>query len=359
MPTSIYKSPWGRAEILRLYDEAAARLGVEHEDLTVGTRFGGTHVLVIGPEDAPPVVLLPGGNFLNPTCLGWFLPLADDHRLYAPDIVGQPGKSAQVRPSPRGDGHAWWIEDVLDALGLERPPFVGVSYGAGIALRTLGYAPERVSRAALVVPSGIASGSIRRMLVEVMVPMVLYRLRPTRERMLRAARPLLTEPDEDFARQLGAVYRHVRLDAHLPRMATPEELGVFRGPVAVFAAEDDPFFPAEAALARSRELFANLAHAECLRGCRHVPSKAALGRVNEEIWAFLQDPVPRGADAHRSSSGTHRLSLGPTYADWGLMMRSSAICSKQCAVHPAALATAKVGVNSSTGIPSPCSNSAV
>ena len=140
MPASIYKSPSGRAEILRLYDEAATRLGVEHEDLTVETRFGGTHVLAIGPEDAPPVVLLPGGNFLNPTCLGWFLPLAD---------------------------------------------------------------------------------------------------------------------------------------------------------------------------------------------------------------------------AHRSSSGTHRLSLGPAYADWGLMMRSSAICSKQCAVHPAALATAKVGVNSSTGIPSPCSNSAV
>jgi hypothetical protein len=52
MSASIYKSPRGRAEILRLYDEAAARLGVEYEDLTVGTRFGDTHVLAVGPEDA-------------------------------------------------------------------------------------------------------------------------------------------------------------------------------------------------------------------------------------------------------------------------------------------------------------------
>jgi pimeloyl-ACP methyl ester carboxylesterase len=185
MPASIYKSPRGRAEILRLYDEAAARLGVEYEDLTVGTRLGDTHVLVIGPGEAPPVMILPGGNFLNPTCLGWFLPLAEEHRIYAPDIVGQPGKSAQERPRAGGDGHAWWVEDVLDGLGLERPPFVGISYGAGIALRTMGHAPERVSRAALVVPSGIAAGSSRRMLVEVMVPMILYRLRPSRERMLR------------------------------------------------------------------------------------------------------------------------------------------------------------------------------
>ena len=52
MPASIYKSPRGRAEILRLYDEAAARLGVEYSDLTVVTRFGDTHVLAVGPEDA-------------------------------------------------------------------------------------------------------------------------------------------------------------------------------------------------------------------------------------------------------------------------------------------------------------------
>jgi pimeloyl-ACP methyl ester carboxylesterase len=290
MPASIYKCPRGKAEILHLYDEAATRLGVEYADLTVSTRFGDTHVLATGPADAPPVLVLPGGNFLNPTCLGWFLPLAEDNRLYAPDIVGQPGKSAQERPAAGGDGHAWWVEDVLDGLGLERPPFVGVSYGAGIALRTMGYAPERVSRAALVVPSGIATGSTGRMLREVMIPMLLFRLHPTRERMLRAAKPLLTEPDEDFARQLGAVYRHVRLDVRLPQMATEEELRGFRGPVAVFAAEDDPFFPGEAVLARAGEIFANLAHAECLRGCRHVPSKAALARVNEEIRAFLRGP---------------------------------------------------------------------
>lgn len=127
----------------------------------VGTRFGDTHVLVVGPEDAPPVVFLPGGNFLNPTCLRWFLPLARDHRLYAPDIVGQPGRSAQERPSPKGDGHAWWMEDFLDGLGLRRTPLVGLSYGAGIAVRTMGYAPERVSRAALISPSAVATGPSR------------------------------------------------------------------------------------------------------------------------------------------------------------------------------------------------------
>jgi len=240
-------------------------------------------------------VFLPGGNFLNPTCLSWFLPLAKSNRLYAPDIVGQPGRSAQKRPSPKGDGHALWVEDVLDGLGLRKPtPLVGLSYGAGLAIRTAGLAPERISGAALVCPSGIAAGPVSRMLVEVVVPMLLYRFRPTRRRLLRAARYLLTEPkDPAFApavRQLGAVYRHLRLDAGLPRTATEEELRGFGGPVAVFASEEDAFFPARAVLPRARKIFPNLALAEALGGCRHIPSKEALGRVNERLLAFLANP---------------------------------------------------------------------
>jgi len=76
MSASIYRSSGGEAEILALYDGALTRLGVEYESTKIDTRFGDTHVLVTGPENAPPLVILPGGTFLNPTCLGWFLPLA-------------------------------------------------------------------------------------------------------------------------------------------------------------------------------------------------------------------------------------------------------------------------------------------
>jgi pimeloyl-ACP methyl ester carboxylesterase len=180
---------------------------------------------------------LPGGNALNPTCLKWFLPLVERYRLYAPDIVGQPGLSAQSRPSPKGDGHAFWAEDVLDGLALERAPLVGLSYGAAVAIRTMGVAPERVCSAALVCPAAIAASPFLRMLIEIGPPTLLYRLRPTEERLERAAMPLFTEPcDPAFGlavRQLGAALRYLKLDTDLPRMATEEELAGFGGPVAV------------------------------------------------------------------------------------------------------------------------------
>ena len=287
MPDSIYKNPEGEAEILALYGEALAALGPEHGSHMVGTRYGDTHVLAVGPEGAPPVVFLPGGNFLNPTCLRWFSRLSERYRVYAPDLIGQPGKSAETRPSPKGDGHAKWVGDVLDGLGLQSVPLVGLSYGAGVAIRVMGYVPERVSRAALVSPAGVATGGILRMLVEVALPMLVYRARPRRGRLLRAARPILTEPEDREVRQLGAIYRNIRLDAGLPRMATEEELRGFCGPVAVFASEDDVFFPAQSVLPRAKEILPNLVHAECLEGCRHVPSRSAFDRLNGRILAFL------------------------------------------------------------------------
>jgi hypothetical protein len=105
---------------------------------------------------------------------------------------------------------------------------------------------------------------------------------------------LLTEPeDPEFGPavgQLGAVYRHPRLDAGLPRMATEEELGGFGGPVAVFASEEDAFFPARAVLPRAREIFPNLVLVKSLEGCHHIPSKAGLGRMSERVLAFLAGP---------------------------------------------------------------------
>jgi hypothetical protein len=43
-------------------------------------------------------------------------------------------------------------------------------------------------------------------------------------------------------------------------------------------------------LPRAREIFHDLALAEVLEGCRHVPSMAVLWRVNERILAFLVGP---------------------------------------------------------------------
>lgn len=67
--TSIYKSTEGKAILLGLYDSVLDSLGIEYEERMVETRFGSTHILVSGPKNAPPVILLHGGNSFAPLTL--------------------------------------------------------------------------------------------------------------------------------------------------------------------------------------------------------------------------------------------------------------------------------------------------
>ena len=152
MPTkSIYRTPQGEAEIHAIYDRQLARLNLPYESRMVNTCYGDTHVLALGPQSAQPVVMLQGGNTTSPLTLGWIRPLIEKYRVYAPDTIGHPGKSAPVRLSPRDDSYGQWLVEVLDALGLHQPPILGGSYGAGILLRAAVFAPERIGKAVLFI----------------------------------------------------------------------------------------------------------------------------------------------------------------------------------------------------------------
>ena len=173
---SIYRSARGEAELLAFYEKKLASLAVETQSRVVDTRFGHTHVLTTGPQDAPPVIMLTGISTGTPRLLEWFQPLARDYRLYAPDPIGQPGRSAQTRVPPGDHNYGKWMVDVLDGLGLERLPFIGVSFGGGILLETAAYAPERISRAALVSPAGLTRVPFFGVAVKFFIPCLLLPL---------------------------------------------------------------------------------------------------------------------------------------------------------------------------------------
>ncbi|RCV65002.1 hypothetical protein C5S53_05935 [Methanophagales archaeon] len=81
--TTIYKSSDGEAKVLSLYDNALANLGLEFEETTVNTRFCDTHIIITEPKEAPPLVILQGGNTVSPVTLSWFLPLTTESSLQA------------------------------------------------------------------------------------------------------------------------------------------------------------------------------------------------------------------------------------------------------------------------------------
>ncbi|MFC1932756.1 alpha/beta fold hydrolase [Chloroflexota bacterium] len=287
---SIYRSPEGEKKVLALYQSVLKRLELKFEEQMIKTRYGVTHTLITGPKESPPLIIFQGGNTVNPVTLSWFIPLMKEYRVYAPDTIGHPGISAQTRISPRDDSFGKWVVDLLDNLGIEKASFIGPSYGAGIILRTAAYAPELISNAVLLMPSGIANGSLWRMIIKIIYPMLLYRLFPSRSRLLQAVRPMFTEDIDKIAVDvIGSVYRHVKLETQMPRPATKEELMDFKAPTLVLAAEKDIFFPSSKVLPRTKGIIPNLIAAESLLGCGHFPSKEILQYINNRIGVFLRE----------------------------------------------------------------------
>jgi len=95
---SAFKTPQGKAPFLAAYDAILKQWAVPYEELDITSRFGSTHVIVSGGKDAPPLVLLHG---IMATSTMWTPNIADfsnDYRVYAIDVMGQPGKSIPAEP---------------------------------------------------------------------------------------------------------------------------------------------------------------------------------------------------------------------------------------------------------------------
>jgi pimeloyl-ACP methyl ester carboxylesterase len=152
---SVYRSETGRGLVQARYRELLARWPAGTCQLRVPTREGETFVVSCGPADAPPVVMLQGSSANAAMWLPDIEAYAHRLRVYAVDVIGEPGASAPSRP-PLGSGsYAEWLDDVLHGLNLERAALVGVSLGGALALDYAVRRPQRVDRLALLAPSGI------------------------------------------------------------------------------------------------------------------------------------------------------------------------------------------------------------
>ncbi len=152
---SLYKSPAGERAIMAFYDAALARWPVPYEALNIATRHGDTFVIAGGQPDAPALVLLHGAGSNSAIWGGDVAVYSREYRVYAVDLLGEPGKSAPNRPPWDSPAYAEWLEDVLEVLKLDRVTLIGVSQGGWTALKFATFRPERVERLVLLCPGGV------------------------------------------------------------------------------------------------------------------------------------------------------------------------------------------------------------
>lgn len=169
-PPSVYRSDEVRAEFHKLYDEKMQGWPIPFEDQFLETDYGTVHVLVSGPEDGPPMLLLHASGVASWSWRANAADLGARFRLYAVDMIGDAGKSEYADLSnvmrTREDQAALY-DEIMNQLGIEGPAVVvGASEGGFIASNLAVHRRERVERLILLGPMGYsgATGAVLRIM---------------------------------------------------------------------------------------------------------------------------------------------------------------------------------------------------
>ena len=105
----LYKSEEGLNKIMSWYENVKSEINVEHESIFVTTRFGKTHAIVAGEDHSKSLILIPGIAGCAPLWRHQINELSKYFKVYALDIVGQPGKSDPNPPSVFNDDLFFFI----------------------------------------------------------------------------------------------------------------------------------------------------------------------------------------------------------------------------------------------------------
>lgn len=246
--SAIYRSSAGAEEIARRYTEALRAWPVAAEQRRVSTDAGETFVVVSGPADAPPLVLLHGSGANSATWRADVESWSVHFRTYAVDLIGEPGRSAPSRPPLDSDAYASWLDQVSAGLGISHTAVVGVSLGGWVGLDYAIRRPGRVTRLALVCPGGIG-----RQMVGWIPGAVLLRLfgRAGVRRSAAVATGLRGPEYRELLDELAVTFTQFRPRTRLP-LFTDEALGDVRVPVQVTVGARDVMFDSAGTARRTR-----------------------------------------------------------------------------------------------------------
>ncbi len=292
--TSPFKSPEGEAAFLESYDNAMKFWPVTYEESEITNRFGTTHVVTSGPKDAPPLVLLHG---MLGTLTMWSPNIADlskDYRVYAIDVMGQPGKSVHNEPIRDAAGFVAWLSETFNGLDLDRLYLVGMSYGAWLAIHFTLTAPERVQKLVLLSPVACFQPLVRQFILR-MLPMGLFPTRLTVNSFFGWMGINDTPGDRVAQSQLDLTYlgmKHFRFPPEaarlMPGVFSDEELRTLPVPVLLLIGEREVLYDPVNALARARRLISNF-EGELVPQSSHDMCVSQHRIVDERVLAFLND----------------------------------------------------------------------
>jgi pimeloyl-ACP methyl ester carboxylesterase len=288
----VFTTPAAEAETMAVYQSMLARWPVPFTEMMIPTSFGDTHVIASGPEGAPPVILL---HAFYASVLTW-LPtaggLSGDFRVYAVDVLGEPGRSRPTQVIKTLDEQMQWLKELTDGLGAPKADVVGNSFGGYFSLAYALRMPERVRKLVLIAPASTIH-SMWPFYLNAFLPKFLLMFFPWFPGLrrwclhsvdwMRNGAPTDPQWEELFKliMQYGTGTRYL-----FPAVFPPEDLRRVATPTLLMIGDKEVIYPPEAAIRAAKKHMPNLRSA-VIPNANHIASLSQPELVNEQIRTFL------------------------------------------------------------------------
>ncbi|WP_163323733.1 alpha/beta fold hydrolase [Draconibacterium mangrovi] len=154
---SIYKTEKGKQLIQNNYSQLLSDWVQPFKQQFIKTQLGDTFVLESGKVDAPAIILLHGSGSNSAMWMVDAKILSEFYHVFAVDIVGECGKSAETRLPFKNNSYSDWLLEVINHLNISSTAIISNSLGGWIALDFAIKFPERMNKLVLIATAGITN----------------------------------------------------------------------------------------------------------------------------------------------------------------------------------------------------------
>ncbi|WP_326766465.1 alpha/beta fold hydrolase [Streptomyces sp. NBC_01591] len=286
--------------------EAVYALGAPARSETdVETGFGTTHVYRYGPTDPAaetrtPVVLIHGAGGCSAQWYPNTRALGAERPVYALDTPGDPGRSVHREPMWQPERAAQWMDEALDALGLDRVHLVGSSYGGWLVINQAHLRPGRLASVTALDPGGLEKVGLRFfawVFASLFATFAPKALRPRLAAWLE--QPVLIVPELRAMVRTGVRAFRIRRPAPLP--LSDEQLGSIRTPFNLIMGKRSLLVHPQRQLERVPRLIPG-ARADIIAATGHGPQLDFPDLVNAQMLSFMEDVDALGLGLDPSAS---------------------------------------------------------
>lgn len=288
-PYSPYKTQTDKEIMDSEYNQFLAQWPAPYKSEMVQTSLGATHVLVNGPEDGRPVILLHGAMA---NALMWkdvVRALQPSHRTIAVDIIGHFGKSVPSKTSIKEEELVKWVDDILDHFALDQVDVIGTSFGGWLALKYSIVSNKRLNRLVLIATAPASP----KFSLSFMLKSIRMMVNPTDKNVEESIEYMLSpgsKADEGIVKFMKEAL--IRGNPLMPRPSkfAKDDVSTIKQPVLVLTGEYDKLFEPEKVAKYSNQYFHDVRVIE-IKDAGHFLFYEKPEEINQHITAFLDQKV--------------------------------------------------------------------